>query len=144
MASRHLGGLERRDLRWGDSVAQRCLDLMAFFQPHAWTIESRGPPALDTREFMIPLEPLRATVTYCRYGWNRHKATSIWTNVRTWQPKPKCTPNDSCAHFREHGEHLDGVQSSKKTLEFAALPPQLVRAWMHAALTELSDLSALM
>ena len=138
MASRYLGGLERRDLRWGDSVAQRCLDLMAFFQPHYWTIESRGPPGLDTRAFMTSLEPLRATVTYCRYGWERRKATSIWTNVRTWRPEPKCTPNDCCEHFREHGEHRDGVQYAKHNApEFAALPPQLVRTWKQAGLSEL-------
>jgi hypothetical protein len=67
-------------------VAQRCLELMAYFHPHYWTLESRGPPGLDSRVFMRKLEPLRSTVTYCRYGTNRWKATSIWTNV-TWQPE---------------------------------------------------------
>ena len=74
--------LRDRDLRWGDSVAQRCLELMAYFRPHYWTVESRAPPGLDSRVFMRKLEPLRSTVNYCRYGMNRWKATSIWTGCR--------------------------------------------------------------
>ena len=63
--------LHARDLRWGDAVVQRCLDLMAWFQPHFWTLESKGPPGLNSRQFMRALEPLRSTVNYCRYGWKR-------------------------------------------------------------------------
>lgn len=124
-----------RDLRWGDSVAQRCLELIAFFRPDYWTLESRGPPGLDSRCFMRSLEPMRATVTYCRYGWQRHKPTSIWTNV-SWRPEPKCTPSNCCAHFAEHGRHLDTVRRAANAgcADFAALPEQLVRSWTHAAL----------
>ena len=61
MANRYMGPLSQRDLRWGDSVVQRCLDLVHFFQPDFWTIESRGPPGLDSRPFMRALEPRRST-----------------------------------------------------------------------------------
>ena len=140
MASRYMGGLDQRDLRWGDSVAQRCMDLIAYFNPHLWTIESRGPPGLDSRPYMSSLEPRRSTVNYCRYGWGRWKATSIWTNAVSWQPEPSCSkhPSNCCEHFRTHGVHVDGVQEAKKNSpDFAALPPLLVRAWMHAGLSEL-------
>ena len=138
MAARYRGGLHTRDLLWGDSVVQRCLDLMAFFQPHYWTLESRGPPGLDSRPFMRSLEPQRSTVNYCRYGMQRWKATSIWTNVATWRPEPVCIPSDRCAHFREHGAHLDRVQAAKPTdANYAALPEALVTAWTRAALAEL-------
>ena len=127
--------LRDRDLRWGDSVAQRCLELMAYFRPHYWTVESRGPPGLDSRVFMRKLEPIRSTVNYCRYGMNRWKATSIWTNV-TWQPEPRCSCRLSkcCEHFREHGTHLDKVQkATHRAADYAALPEALVRAWTRAA-----------
>ena len=138
MAARYRGGLHTRDLLWGDSVVQRCLDLMAFFQPHYWTLESRGPPGLDSRPFMRSLEPQRSTVNYCRYGMQRWKATSIWTNLATWRPEPLCIPSDRCAHFREHGAHLDTVQTGRYTeATFAALPGALVKAWTRAALAEL-------
>jgi len=123
-------------LRWADSVAQRCFELMAYFRPHYWTIESRGPPGLDSRMFMRTLEPLRSTVNYCRYGWNRWKATSLWTCVGAWKPEPRCSCRLSkcCEHFREHGRHLDLVQrSSRSAADYAALPENLVRAWTKAA-----------
>ena len=140
MASRYLGALEQRDLRWGDSVVQRCLDLIAYYDPHLWTIESRGPPGLDSRPYMSSIESHRATVNYCRYGWGRWKATSMWTNAGSWRPEPRCSSHMSncCDHFREHGMHMDKVQeANKNSSDFAALPPQLVRAWMRAGLTEL-------
>eukprot|EP00969_Alexandrium_andersonii_P223816 9884651-Alexandrium_andersonii.AAC.1 len=67
---------------------------MAFFRPHYWTLESRGPPGLDSRTFMRSLEPKRSTVNYCRYGQRRWKATSIWTKVASWEPEPKCVPSN--------------------------------------------------
>ena len=86
---------------------------------------------------MRSLEPMRATVTYCRYGWQRQKPTSIWTNV-SWRPEPKCTPSNCCAQFAEHGRHLDCVRGKNKySADFAALPEQLVRSWTHAALSAL-------
>ena len=51
------GPLSQRDLRWGDSVAQRCMDLISYFDPDCWTPESKGPPGLDTRPFVRALEP---------------------------------------------------------------------------------------
>ena len=134
------GPLSQRDLRWGDSVAQRCLELMHWFQPDYWTVESKGPPGLDTRPFMRAMNPLRCSVNSCRYGWNRGKSTSIWTNVRTWLPEPKCLckPPSCCAHFLEHGKHLDRVQKAhSNSPTFAAVPEMLVRSWTHAALTEI-------
>ena len=139
MANRYIGSLAERDLRWGDSVVQRCLELIQWFAPDFWTIESKGPPGLDSRTFMQSLEPMRSTVTYCSYGWNRYKPTSIWTNV-TWKPEPRCVCRlgNCCEHYREHGRHLDKVQEAKRSNpDFAALPEQLVRAWTRAALVEL-------
>ena len=135
MACRHRGSIHQRDLRWGDSVAQRCIDLMTFFHPDYWTLESRGPPGLDSRSFMQSLEPQRTTINYCRYGWNRWKATSIWTNVQSWEPEPRCLPSNRCAHSSENGKHMERMQKhSWRSPDFAALPERLVRAWTRAAL----------
>ena len=134
------GPLSQRDLRWGDSVAQRCLDLISYFDPDYWTVESKGPPGLDSRPLMRAMSPLRCTVNYCKYGWNRWKSTSIWTNVRTWMPEPRCLskPHSCCDHFRENGKHLDRVQNAdSNSPSFAALPELLVRAWTKAALMEI-------
>ena len=134
------GPLSQRDLAWGDSVAQRCMELMHWFEPHFWTMESRGPPGLDTRLFMRDMERRRSTVNYCRYGMNRWKRTSIWTNVGSWVPEPKCLcrPPQCCAHFMEYGTHLEKVQRlSTLSSTFAALPEPLVRAWTRAALMEM-------
>ena len=127
--------LRDRDRRCGDSVAQRCLELMAYFRPHYWTIESRGPPGLDSLVFMRALEARRSTVNYCRYGTNRWKAISIWTNI-IWQPEPRCSCrlSNCCDHLREHGKQMDRVQKQRHSAaDYAALPDQLVRAWTRAA-----------
>lgn len=130
------GPLDARDLRWGDTLVQRCLDLIAFFRPDYWTLESKGAPGLDTRRFMRSLEPYRKSVNYCRYGEQRWKRTSIWTNVESWVPEPECTPSNRCAHFLENGAHADKVQGGNQYApDFAALPEQLVRAWTRAALS---------
>ena len=134
--------LDTRDLCWGDTVAQRCMELIAFFRPDYWTLESRGPPGLDSRCFMRSLEHMRATVTYCRYGWHKYKPTSIWTNV-SWVPEPKCKPSDRCAHSTEHGRHLDRVRGRGGSADHAALPEQLVRAWTRSALLPLSGTALL-
>ena len=134
------GPLSQRDLAWGDSVAQRCMELMNYFQPDYWTMESRGPPGLDTRPFMRAMERRRSTVNYCRYGMNRWKRTSIWTNVGSWVPEPKCLcrPPQCCEHFMEYGKHLEQVQRiSTHSSTFAALPELLVRTWTRAALMEM-------
>ena len=95
-------------------------------------------PGLDTRSFMKELQPPCATVTYCRYGWNRRKARSIWTNSRRWRPEPRCVPSNPCARFREHGNHLVRFQRANQSApDFAALPELLVRAWTHAALMDI-------
>lgn len=138
LSSRYRGSLHTRDLLWGDSVAQRCLELMSFFNPHYWTIESRGPPGLDSRPFMHPLEQYRATVNYCRYGMDRWKATSIWTSVSSWVPEPRCVPTNRCEHSLLYGLHMDRVQRARHDDDgFASLPPALVKAWTQAALEEI-------
>ena len=73
-----------------------------------------------------------------RYGKERWKKTSIWTNVENWVPEPECTPSNRCAHFLENGAHADKVRrAAKGAPDFAALPEQLVRAWTRAALSGL-------
>ena len=32
----------------------------------------------------------RHTIWYCKYGDNRAKPTDIWTNSKTWKPRPMC------------------------------------------------------
>ena len=116
-------------------MAQRCLQLIGYFDPHFWNLESRGPPSLDSRLVMRALEPRRSTVNFCRYGWNTWKATSIWTNVQGWAPEPTCLCRlaQCCEHFRAHGKHLDRVQKLKQASdEYAALPELLVRSWTEA------------
>ncbi len=75
--------------------------------------------------------------TQCKNRWKR---TSIWTNIPTWNPEPKCICRASqcCAHFLENGKHLDRVQKlPTNSPTFAALPELLVRAWVHAALVDI-------
>lgn len=55
----------------------------------------------------------RVTVTYCQYGFNRRKATDIWTNDCLWVAKPICKNGDSC-HVSAPRGSITGTQGLSK------------------------------
>ena len=54
----------------------------------------------------------RHTVTYCQYGDTRMKPTDIWTNSKTWIPKPMCKNGDTC-HIAAPRGSKTGTQGLK-------------------------------
>ena len=63
---------------------------------------------LRKQEFMQEIP--RKTVTYCQYGSLYQKATDIFTNCNTWNPKPMCSPKSPC-HVRAPRGSRYGIQS---------------------------------
>lgn len=78
----------------------------------------------------------RHTVTYCSYGDTRMKPTDIWTNSKTWVPRPMCK---NFKYDKETGEIIDkhchhesarrgaktGTQGRKGSYERSLIPEQL-------------------
>ncbi len=87
-----------------------------------WFIENpRG--ILRKMAFMEGLH--RNTVTYCQYGDNRMKPTDIWTNLKSWIPKPICHNGDSC-HISAPRGSKTGTQGLKGNMERSIVPNLLI------------------
>jgi hypothetical protein len=69
---------------------------------------------------------VRNTVTYCQYGDNRMKPTDIWTNMRTWSPRPCCHNGDKCHESAPRGART-GTQGMKGAMERGVIPPDVFR-----------------
>ena len=86
-----------------------------------WFIENpRG--VLRKMAFMDGMH--RNTITYCQYGDTRMKPTDIWTNNRSWIPKPMCKNGDSC-HISAPRGSKTGTQGLKGNMERSIIPPLL-------------------
>jgi len=78
----------------------------------------------------------KATVWYCKYGDDRAKPTDIWTNSKTWKPRPMCK---NFKYNKETGEIIDrhchhesarrggktGTQGKKGSYNRSKIPQQL-------------------
>ncbi|WP_312394790.1 hypothetical protein [Chryseobacterium sp.] len=68
----------------------------------------------------------RETVWYCQYGDERAKPTNIFTNSKTWIPKPQCkNGNPSCGHQRAPRGSKTGTQGRKGSYNRSKIPENL-------------------
>lgn len=75
--------------------------------------------------FMAGLK--RHTVWYCQYGDHRAKPTDIWTNSKSWQPRPECwNGNVGCHHDPSpRSAKNTGTQKIRSAHKRAFVPEQL-------------------
>ena len=66
----------------------------------------------------------RKTVCYCRYGDTRMKPTDIWTNSKTWKPRPMCNRGNP-DHIAAPRGSKTGTQGLKGAYERGNLPKEL-------------------
>jgi hypothetical protein len=80
----------------------------------------------------------RHTVWYCKYGDDRAKPTDIWTNSKTWKPRPMCK---NYKYNKETGEIIDkhchhesarrgaktGTQGKKGSYNRSKIPNELCK-----------------
>lgn len=68
----------------------------------------------------------RHTVWYCQYGDDRAKPTDIWTNSKTWKPRPVChNGNKQCHHERAPRGSKKGTQGRGNSYDRSKIPEQL-------------------
>lgn len=77
----------------------------------------------------------RHTVWYCQYGDDRAKPTDIWTNSKTWIPKPEChnykydkqgnVIDKHCHHESARRGAKTGTQGKNGHYERSRIPEQL-------------------
>ena len=73
----------------------------------------------------------RHTVWYCQYGDTRAKPTDIWTNSKTWIPRPECHNYRNgikhCHHEAAPRGSRTGTQGKKGSYERSKIPKQLCK-----------------
>jgi site-specific DNA-cytosine methylase len=68
----------------------------------------------------------RHTVWYCQYGDDRAKPTDIWTNSKSWIPRPMChNGNTNCHHQPAPRGSKTGTQGRKDSYNRSMIPHQL-------------------
>ena len=77
----------------------------------------------------------RYTVWYCQYGDDRAKPTDIWTNSKTWTPRPEChnykydkqgnVIDKHCHHESARRGAKTGTQGKSGHYERSRIPEQL-------------------
>jgi len=69
---------------------------------------------------------IRHTIWYCQYGDDRAKPTDIWTNSKTWIPKPVCkNGNSDCHHQSAPRGSKTGTQGRKNSYNRSKIPRNL-------------------
>ncbi len=142
--SRALTSRPRR-LEEGDILAQRSLEILAYFRPRFWTLEN-PVGLLQTRPYMAEFLQFRRFVCYCKYNEGEHpyrKQTAIWTNI-AWNPREMCSKATPCADKARFGKHVHHAQQGgapglrKTQTQLYSFPPALAREWVSAILLELA------
>jgi len=105
----------------GIQLLRETLRIIQEMKPAVWFIENprglmRKMPELDGMQ--------RHTVTYCQYGDSRMKPTDIWTNSKTWQPRPMCKNGALCHEAAPRGSRT-GTQGLKNNYERSKIPADL-------------------
>lgn len=78
------------------------------------------------RKMPFMQEFTRHTIWYCQYGDDRAKPTDIWTNSKTWTPRPMChNGNKNCHHQSAPRGSKTGTQGRKGSFERSRIPEQL-------------------
>ena len=123
-----------RNLELADSIVQRCLEIIRYFNPRLWILENPFTGMLKHRSFMRDLDSYR--VDYCAYeNIGMKKSTMIWTNHPTFVPRT-CAGREHCPSMvgRRHrctctGSYWDPAWKSAKgrSRELARVPYNLIR-----------------
>lgn len=102
--------------------------------PAVWWIENpRG-----VMRKVIRLEKFQHTVTYCQYGDKRMKPTDIWTNCKTWTPRPKCKNGATCHESAPRGAKT-GTQGIQGAIMRSVIPPPLCLEVIEAAERQINE-----
>lgn len=68
----------------------------------------------------------RHTIWYCQYGEERAKPTDIWTNSKTWTPRPACfNGNKDCHHTPAPRGSRTGTQGIEGSYDRSKIPSEL-------------------
>lgn len=134
-----------RDLETADSIVMGVLELLAIAAPRVWILENPHT-MLYKRPFMLPLEKLRHSCSFCKYRFKYKKPTDLWTNLPALRLlNCDITPCPAQASFGSHprtsqqgpSHSTPGVPRAQANF----IPPRLLRYLIDSAVTFLKDCS---
>ena len=136
-----------RKLEQADALVARMREIFDYFRPAIWAFENPHTGLLKSRAVVAGLP--HKVVTYCQYGFPYRKATAIWTNLDSWQPRPVCTPRAPCQFFAD-GRHPKTAQrgptrgNQRKDDHFSqnelySMPPELCLEFAQACVHFLTN-----
>jgi len=132
----HDGTPKNERARLGIALVEKTLEIIRAFPNAIYFIENpRGMLRKMPQMGGLP----RRTVSYCQYGDTRMKPTDIWTNCRSWKPRPMCAPRAGCHEPAPRGART-GTQGLKNAHLRAVIPTELCNEVLRAALMDINGM----
>jgi site-specific DNA-cytosine methylase len=125
-----------RNLELADTIVERVLEIIDYFQPSVWFIENPQTGLLKTRPFMKDL-PFY-DVSYCKYGYDYRKNTRIWTNLTGFNAlkcKKDCGKMIGKRHTKNLGRSEFKNMVSKLELRYSIPQPLIAELFECAPAT---------
>ena len=128
---------------YADSLVLRAMEIIRYFNPRAWFLESPATSLLKTRLNMhlIPC----VTVSYCKYGAGYQKHTMLWGTAMHHRWRPRCQRDCETiinARYKEWAQR--GGQGARKNdhtqVQLYSMPKALCLDIARAALNILDTL----
>ena len=134
----HAHRVGKRNLKYADDCAEKCLKIISWFPNAIYFIENPQTGLLKDRDFMNGLPYF--DVSYCKYGLPYRKQTRIWTNFIFWTPKNICKKD---CEFIKNGKHIMSVGNGRikytlknfSTKEKYKIPEELCSEIIQSILT---------
>ena len=133
-----------RKLDQADALVARMREIFDYFKPPIWAFENPATGLLKKRDVVAGLP--KKVLTYCQYGFPYRKATAIWTNLDSWQPRPPCTKRVPCQFVIEGrhpktaqrgpckrgGKRVPSDEDSFDLHQLYSMPPELCKEFAEA------------
>ena len=102
-----------RKIEEANKIVLKTLEIIDYFKPKYWFIENPQTGLLKKQDFMTGLPYF--DVDYCKYGMPYRKRTRIWTNVKTWAPRPLCKKDCGQMNGHRRKETAQRAPSNRKS-----------------------------
>ena len=102
-----------RKIDYANSIVKKTIEIINYFNPSVWFIENPQTGLLKHQEFMKDFDYF--DLDYCKYGFPYRKRTRIWTNLKTWKPRPLCKKDCGNIIDNKQKETAQRMPSGKKS-----------------------------
>ena len=119
-----------RKIDEANKIVKKTLEIMDYFDCKYWFIENPQSGLLKKQDMMVGLPFF--DVDYCKYGFDYRKRTRVWSNCKSWTPKPLCKKDCGKVvgnrHFEtaQRGSSKSHPNNKHKQAELYVIPSNLI------------------